>query len=63
VICAAVEYRGGTQTQAFAVIEEQIRANTRVVLTRSREERALPRAAAEALARARVTEAATYRQR
>ena len=28
VICAAVEYAGGTATQAFAAIEERIRANT-----------------------------------
>jgi glutamate dehydrogenase/leucine dehydrogenase len=61
VICAAVEYRGGTEAQAFAVIEEKIRANTAAVLTRARDARLLPRAAAEALARERVVEAARYR--
>jgi glutamate dehydrogenase/leucine dehydrogenase len=62
VICAAVEYHGGTETQAFAVIEEKIRANTRAVLTRVRSAALLPRAAAEELARARVAEATTYRR-
>jgi glutamate dehydrogenase (NAD(P)+) len=28
VICAAVEYRGGTQTTALALIDEKIRTNT-----------------------------------
>ena len=32
VICAAIEYHGGTQAQAFAIIEERIRANTRETL-------------------------------
>ncbi len=62
VICAAVEYHGGTQSQAFAVIEEKIRTNTRTVLERARKERALPRAAAVELARMRVLEAARYRR-
>jgi glutamate dehydrogenase (NAD(P)+) len=62
VICAAVEYHGGTERQAFAVIEEKIRDNTRAVLTRARDGGLLPRAAAEELARARVVEAATYRR-
>jgi glutamate dehydrogenase/leucine dehydrogenase len=62
VICAAVEYHGGTETQAFAVIEEKIRTNTRAVLEQARAEGVLPRAAAEALARARVREAARYRR-
>jgi len=63
VICAAVEYHGGTQAQAFATIEERIRANTRAVLERMRDASAAPREAAVALARARVTEAAGYRRR
>lgn len=63
VICAAVEYHGGTQAQAFAAIDEKIRANTRAVLERARAERQLPRVAAVALARARVGEAQTYRRR
>jgi glutamate dehydrogenase/leucine dehydrogenase len=63
VICAAVEYHGGTQAQAFAVIGEKIRDNTRAVLERARADRLLPRAAAVDLARARVAEAQRYRQR
>ncbi len=63
VICAAVEYHGGTQAQAFAVIGEKIRDNTRAVLERARADRLLPRVAAVALAWARVTEAQRYRQR
>lgn len=61
VICAAVEYHGGTQSQAFAVIEEKIRANTRTVLESARDRKVLPRTAAIDLARARVMEAAAYR--
>jgi glutamate dehydrogenase (NAD(P)+) len=63
VICAAVEYHGGSQTQAFAVIEEKIRENTRAVLTESRESKVLPRQAAVDLARRRIAEAVTYRRR
>jgi glutamate dehydrogenase (NAD(P)+) len=63
VICAAVEYHGGTQTQAFAVIQEKIAENTRAVLEQGRTRQVLPRAAAIDLARARVEEAAAYRRR
>lgn len=62
VICAAVEYRGGTQAQAFAVIEEKIRDNTRAVLEAARSKRVLPRIAAVDLARARIVEAMRYRR-
>jgi glutamate dehydrogenase/leucine dehydrogenase len=62
VICAAVEYHGGSEAQALAAIEEKIRINTRDVLARARERGLPPRAAAEDLARARVAEAARYRR-
>jgi glutamate dehydrogenase (NAD(P)+) len=62
VICAAVEYRGGSQSQAFAIIEEKIRENTQAVLEQARRAGQTPRAAAEALAKSRVREAATYRR-
>jgi glutamate dehydrogenase (NAD(P)+) len=62
VICAAIEYHGGTQAQAFAAIEERIRANTRETLERARADRGLPRDAATGLARARVEEAMRYRK-
>ncbi len=62
VICAAMEYRGATQSQAFAAIEEKIRANTEVVLKEAARAGQLPRDAAVALATARVTEAMGYRR-
>jgi len=57
VICAAIEFRGGTQHQAFEYIDERIRANTRAVLEESRRNKTLPRAAAQALAERRVRNA------
>jgi glutamate dehydrogenase (NAD(P)+) len=63
VICGAVEYAGGTARQAFDVIEEKIRANTREVLEQSVAEGITPRAAATLMARARVVEMNGYRRR
>ncbi|NND48680.1 MAG: Glu/Leu/Phe/Val dehydrogenase [Rhizobiales bacterium] len=54
VICAAVEYHGGTQSQAFSAIEDKVRDNTRTVLERARQNKIRPREAAVALARERV---------
>ena len=54
VICAAIEYRGGTQRAAFEYIDERIRTNTRLVLEKSRRNATPPRAAALALAERRV---------
>jgi glutamate dehydrogenase (NAD(P)+) len=62
VICAAVEYRGGTQAMALATIEEKIRTNTAEVLERSAEAGTPPRQAAVALAKARVRTAMEYRR-
>ncbi len=62
VICAAVEYHGGTQTSAFQTIEEKIRDNTRAVLETMRRRKILPRAAAFELARERVVTAMRYRR-
>ncbi|MHA1599920.1 MAG: Glu/Leu/Phe/Val family dehydrogenase [Alphaproteobacteria bacterium] len=62
VICAAVEYHGGTQRQAFETIEEKIRHNTQTVLEASRAQAVLPRTAANDLARRRVERAASYRR-
>jgi len=50
VICAAMEYRGATQTAAFQAIEEKIRANTEAVLERVKQAGIAPRAAATDLA-------------
>lgn len=62
VICGAVEYRGGSQTEAFALIEERIRDNTRTVLREAQTSGSTPRAAGEALAKGRVVEAEGYRR-
>jgi glutamate dehydrogenase (NAD(P)+) len=62
VICASVEYHGGTQTQAMATIEDRIRANTSEVLDRARRQNCAPRLAAIEIARARVQEAMRYRR-
>jgi glutamate dehydrogenase/leucine dehydrogenase len=63
VICASVEYHGGTESAVFEQIAEKIRHNTKAVLTRSRDERIEPRRAAVDLAQKRLWEAMTYRQR
>jgi glutamate dehydrogenase (NAD(P)+) len=62
VICASVEYHGGTQTMALETIEEKIRANTAQVLEQSAEAGTPPRQAAVALAKARVRTAMEYRR-
>ncbi len=63
VICAAVEYAGGTSAQAFAAIEEKVRSNTRLVLEGSARTGEMPRLVAEAMAEQRVEEAMSYRTR
>jgi glutamate dehydrogenase/leucine dehydrogenase len=63
VICAAVEYRGGSPTQAFAEITERIAASTTEMLDRMASGHGtLPRDAALAMAQARLTTAAAYRR-
>lgn len=62
VICAAVEYRGGSEREAMAAIADRIAANTREVLERSRRERRLPRLVAVDLARTRVEAAMRLRR-
>jgi len=62
VICAAVEYRGGTETQAFATIEEKIRRNTAEVLERAAAGGVTPREAAVAMAGERVRRAMGFRR-
>jgi glutamate dehydrogenase (NAD(P)+) len=61
VICAAVEYHGGTQSQALQTIEEKIYANTEEVLANAKKNHTLPRHAAVALAEVRVKKAMAYR--
>lgn len=62
VICAAVEYHGGTQSQALERIREAIATNTAEVLQRAAAERMMPRAAAVAMAEARVRRAMGWRR-
>jgi glutamate dehydrogenase (NAD(P)+) len=62
VICAAVEYAGGTAAQAFAAIDDRIRRNVRGVLEVSEQTGKSPRQVAEKLARTRVREAMSYRR-
>jgi glutamate dehydrogenase (NAD(P)+) len=62
VICAAMEYRGATESQAFQAIEEKIRANVEAVLSHAAATGVLPRQAAIRLAGARVEEAMRYRR-
>ena len=62
VICAAMEYRGATESQAFQAIEEKIRANVEAVLSDAATTQVLPRQAAMRLAGARVEEAMGYRR-
>lgn len=62
VICAAVEYKGGTQSLAMHTIEEKIRDNTRAVLDAMRSHGVSPRQAAIDLARERIVAAMSYRR-
>ena len=62
VICASVEYHGGTQAQAFQTIEEKIYANTEEVLANAKKRGTLPRQAAVEMAEARVKKAMKYQK-
>jgi glutamate dehydrogenase/leucine dehydrogenase len=62
VICATMEYRGGTERAAFDHIGDRIRMNTRLVLEQSRRDGKMPRAAALALAAQRVRDAMRSRR-
>ncbi|MDR5865328.1 Glu/Leu/Phe/Val family dehydrogenase [Halomonas koreensis] len=62
VICAAVEYRGGSQNEALRRIEEKIRHNLDEVLRRARVDGVIPRTAAYDMARERVCTAMRFRR-
>ena len=62
VICASVEYHGGTESQAMTVIEERVRRNTAEVLALAKQGQMSPREAAVNLATARIEEAMRYRR-
>jgi glutamate dehydrogenase (NAD(P)+) len=60
VICASVEYHGGTEAQAVATIEEKVGHNTATVLDRARGRDVAPRVAAVELAEERVRRAMAF---
>jgi len=62
VICAALEYRGATQSAAFDAIAEKIRGNTAAMLDAVKARGLLPRTAAVELAVARVKSAMALRR-
>lgn len=62
LICAAVEYQGGSERQAFDLIDAKVRANTTAVLRESLRASSLPREAATRMARERVERAAALRR-
>lgn len=61
VICASVEYHGGSEAQALQTIQDKIFANTEEVLASAKKSGTLPRQAAVALAEARVKIAMGFR--
>jgi len=62
VICASVEYHGGSEAQALSVIDEKIRGNMREVLQRAAGSGLMPRRAAVAMAEERVRSAMALRR-
>jgi glutamate dehydrogenase (NAD(P)+) len=62
VICAAKEYAGSSESEAFSAIEEKLRKNTKLVLEYAANKNMLPRQAAVELAMARVKKAMGLRR-
>ena len=62
VICAAVEYHGGTRTQAFHTIEETVSGNVERMLGDLQDEQQLPRDVATRHALDRVQRAMSFRR-
>ncbi|HXH01704.1 MAG TPA: Glu/Leu/Phe/Val dehydrogenase [Candidatus Competibacteraceae bacterium] len=62
VICAAMEYRGATQSAALQAIAEKVRENTEAMLMQVKDKGVLPRQAALDLALQRVRRAMDYRR-
>ena len=62
VICAAIEYRGGTEEAALTLIAEEICANSEALLDEVRRSGASPRTAAVSLAAERVRRAMRTRR-
>lgn len=62
VICAAMEYHGSTQAEAFRAIAEKIRDSTQQVLMEAGRDGILPRQAAVNLATRRIERAMGYKR-
>lgn len=62
VICAAMEYRGSSESEVFSVISDKLRRNTKLVLDAARQKNTLPRQAAAEIAEERVKRAMGYRR-
>ncbi len=62
VICASVEYHGGSETDAVKAITERISSNMEELLERVARKNVFPRNVAMAMARERVTAAMSYRR-
>ncbi|MEK6681145.1 MAG: Glu/Leu/Phe/Val dehydrogenase [Nitrospirota bacterium] len=61
-IFTSVEYRNGTEKEAFEAVQTKITKNTRLVLEKVFKEKVYPRDAAEALAKERLFKAMRYRR-
>ena len=62
VIAAAMEYEKKSGNGVFDAVSARVRKNTKVVLEKAMNEKVLPRAAAQAIARERIIEAMKYRE-
>ncbi|HEX3036250.1 MAG TPA: Glu/Leu/Phe/Val dehydrogenase [Thermodesulfobacteriota bacterium] len=62
VICAAMEYRGASESAVLSTIKDKLRRNTRLVLENAANKNILPRQAAVNLALQRVKKAMGYRR-
>ena len=62
VICASVEYHGGSQSAAMDAVADKVRRNTDAVLSKAKAADVLPRRAAEDLAEQRVRKAMELRR-
>lgn len=63
VICAAVEFRHGSEAAALDLVVEKVGHNTREVLEAARTDEIMPRAAADRMARRRVESAMGARRK
>ena len=62
VICAAMEYKGASESAVLQAIEEKLRRNTSLVLNNVRQNNVLPREAAMELALERINKVMRFRR-